>query len=75
MVYGVFLPAKSPREIIDKVNVDMNRMFNLPEVKERLAAGGADVLATMTPAQFGQFVRSEIEKNRRIIQASGVKAE
>ncbi len=73
--YGVFLPAKSPREIIDKVNSDMNRMFNLPEVKERLAAGGADVLATMTPAQFGQFVRSEIEKNRRIIQASGVKAE
>lgn len=73
--YGVFLPAKTPREIVDKVNTDMNRMFNLPDVKERLAAGGADVLATLTPAQFGQFVRSEIEKNRRIIQASGVKAE
>lgn len=73
--YGVFLPAKTPREIIDKVNADMNRMFNLPDVKERLAAGGADVLATMTPARFGQFVRDEIEKNRRIIQASGVKVE
>ena len=73
--YGVFLPAKTPREIVEKVNADMNRMFNLPEVKERLAAGGADVMANMTPAQFGQFVRSEIEKNRKIIQASGVKAE
>ena len=73
--YGVFLPAKTPRAIIDKVNADMNRMFNLLEVKERLAAGGADVLATMTPTQFGQFVRTEIEKNRKIIQASGVKAE
>jgi tripartite-type tricarboxylate transporter receptor subunit TctC len=73
--YGVFLPAKTPRAIIDKVNKDMNSIFNLPEVKERLAAGGADVLATMTPAQFGQFVRDEIVKNRKIIQASGVKAE
>ena len=73
--YGFAAPAKTPREIVEKVNADMNRMFNLPEVKERLAAGGADVMANMTPAQFGQFVRSEIEKNRKIIQASGVKAE
>ncbi len=73
--YAVFLPAKTPRAIISKVNQDMNSIFNLPDVKERLAAGGADVMATMTPAQFGQFVRSEIEKNRRIIQAAGVKIE
>ena len=73
--WGILAPAKTPREIVEKVNADMNRMFNLPEVKERLAAGGADVMANMTPAQFGQFVRSEIEKNRKIIQASGVKAE
>jgi len=73
--YGVFLPAKTPRAIIDKLNKDMNAIFNLPEVKERLAAGGADVLATTTPAQFGQFVRNEIDKNRRIIQVAGVKME
>lgn len=73
--YAVFLPAKTPRAIVSKVNQDMNSIFNLPDVKERLAAGGADVMATMTPAQFGQFVRSEIEKNRRIIQAAGVKIE
>ncbi len=73
--YGVFLPAKTPRVIIDKLNRDMNTIFNLPDVKERLAVGGADVLATTTPAQFGQFVRGEIEKNRRIIQVAGVKTE
>ena len=73
--YAVFLPTKTPRAIVSKVNQDMNSIFNLPDVKERLAAGGADVMATMTPAQFGQFVRSEIEKNRRIIQAAGVKIE
>ena len=73
--YGVFVPAKTPQAIIDQLNRDMNSTFNLPEVKERLAAGGADVLAHMTPAQFGQFVRTEIEKNRHILQVAGLKME
>jgi tripartite-type tricarboxylate transporter receptor subunit TctC len=73
--YGVFVPSKTSRAIIDKLNRDMNAIFNLPEVKERLAAGGADVLATTTPEQFAKFVRVEIDKNRRIIQVAGVKME
>ena len=73
--YGVFLPAKTSRAIVDKLNRDMNAIFNLPDVKERLAAGGADVLATTTPEQFAKFVRVEIDKNRRIIQVAGVKME
>lgn len=73
--YGVFVPAKTPRALIDKLNTDMNTSFNLPEVKERLAAGGADVLATFTPLEFARFVRAETEKNRKIIQAAGVKVE
>ena len=73
--YGVFLPAKTPRAIIDKLNADMNASFNLPDVKERLAAGGADVFANFTPAEFAQFVRVETDKNRRIIQAANVKVE
>lgn len=73
--WGVFLPARTPRILIDKLNKDMNIVFNLPDVKERLAAAGTDVLATSTPAQFAQFVRSEIDKNRKLIQVAGVKAE
>jgi len=73
--YGVFVPAKTSRAIIDKLNKDMNAIFNLPDVKERLAVGGADVLATTTPAEFGKFVRVEMEKNRRVIQIAGVKME
>ncbi len=73
--YGVFLPAKTPRAIIDKLNQDINMAFNLQDVKDRLAASGADVLATSTPEQFAQFLRAEIDKNRRIIQVAGVKVE
>lgn len=73
--YGVFLPARTPRAIVNKLNTDMNWALNLPDVKERLTSSGADVVANMTPAQFGQFVRAEIDKNRKIILASGVKGE
>ncbi len=73
--YGVFTPAKTSRAIINKVNKEFNEILNLPDVKARLAAGGADVLATTTPEQFGQFVKQEIDKNRRIIQTAGVKGE
>ena len=73
--YGVFVPAKTPRALIDKINEDMNATFNLPDVKERLAAGGADVFANFTPEQFAQFVRAETEKNRRVIEVAGVKVE
>lgn len=73
--YGVFVPARTPRVLVDKINRDMNVTFNLPEVKDRLAAGGADVFANFTPAQFAQFVRSETDKNRRIINTAGVKIE
>ncbi len=73
--YGVFVPAGTPRAIVDKLNRDMNTVFHLPDVKENLAQVGADVIANTTPEQFGQFVRVEIEKNRKVIGIAGVKVE
>ena len=73
--YGVFVPAKTPRVIVDKLNRDMNTVFNLPDVKENLAQVGADVIANTTPEQFAKYVRGEIEKNRRVLGIAGVKAE
>jgi tripartite-type tricarboxylate transporter receptor subunit TctC len=73
--YGVFVPANTPRTIVDRLNRDMNAVFNLPDVKENLAQVGADVIANTTPEQFGQFVRVEIDKNRRVIGIAKVKVE
>jgi tripartite-type tricarboxylate transporter receptor subunit TctC len=73
--YGVFVPARTPRPVVDRINKNVNATLNLPEVKARLAAGGADVLARSTPEQFGEFVRQEIDKNRRVLQIAGVKSE
>lgn len=73
--FGVFVPANTPRAIVERLNRDMNVVFNLPDVKENLAQVGADVIANLTPEQFGRFVRVEIEKNRKVIAIAGVKVE
>lgn len=73
--FGVFVPAGTARAIVDKLNRDMNHVFNLPDVKENLAQVGADVIANTTPEQFAQFVRVEIEKNRKVIAIAKVKVE
>ena len=73
--YGVFVPAKTPRAIVKKINIEINAILNLPYVKERLAAGGADVRANVSPVQFERFVRAEIDKNRHVVRIAGVKGE
>ncbi|MBX3664723.1 MAG: tripartite tricarboxylate transporter substrate binding protein [Burkholderiales bacterium] len=73
--YGVFVPARTPRAVVQQINRSVNAALNLPEVRTRLAAGGADVLARSTPEQFGEFVRGEIDKNRRVLQIAGIRSE
>jgi tripartite-type tricarboxylate transporter receptor subunit TctC len=73
--YGVFVPAKTSRAIVEKIGHEINEILNLSDVKARLAAGGADVRADLSPAQFERFVRAEIDKNRHVIRVAGVKGE
>jgi tripartite-type tricarboxylate transporter receptor subunit TctC len=70
--YGLCAPAKTPRAIIERLNVTLNRV--LPELRERYANLGMD-LAGGTPAEFGAFLRSERDKWARVVQLSGAKAE
>lgn len=73
--FGVFVPTGTPRAIVDRLNRDMNTVFHLPDVKSNLAQVGADVIANTTPEQFAQFVRVEIDKNRKVIGIANVKVE
>ena len=72
--YGVFVPAGTPRPIIDKINRDIVRVLQLPDVKERFATLGAEPVGN-TPEQFGAFVDAEITKWTKVIKDSGAKAE
>jgi tripartite-type tricarboxylate transporter receptor subunit TctC len=72
--YGVAAPAKTPRPIIDKLNAEIARALNSPEVKTRLTNDGADIVAN-TPEQYTAFVQNEIAKWGKVIKAAGIKGE
>jgi tripartite-type tricarboxylate transporter receptor subunit TctC len=71
---GLWAPAGTPAAIVERINRDVTRVMELPEVLERFSRLGAEPMR-MTPAQFARFVRSEIEDSARIAQAAGIKAQ
>ncbi len=70
--YGVLAPRGTPKEIVAKLNAEITRIMNLPEVKERLAGQGAEML-TSTPQEFGAFIRSETAKWAKVVKFSGAR--
>jgi len=72
--YGVFGPARLPADIVVKLNSEIGSAVTAPEVKERLAALGAEP-SVKTPDQFGRYVRQEIAKWAKVVKDSGAKAE
>ena len=72
--YGVSAPAKTPRAFVDRLNNEIARALNSPDLKERLISQGADPIH-QTPEQYTAFVQSEIVKWAKVIQAAGIKGE
>ena len=72
--FGPLAPAKTPREIIVKLNAELNQILQRAEVKKRFAADGIEALGG-TPEQFGAYVKTEIERWARVVREAGVKLE
>jgi tripartite-type tricarboxylate transporter receptor subunit TctC len=69
---GMFAPAGTPPQVVDKIASDIQRAWADPELKARLAKIGLEPMP-MTPAQFNQFVKIEVEDAARVLAAAGVK--
>jgi tripartite-type tricarboxylate transporter receptor subunit TctC len=69
---GVFVPAGTPRAIIDKIHDGVVRALQTPEARERLTNDGAEPVGS-TPEQFAAFVRAEMAKWGKVIKAAGLK--
>jgi tripartite-type tricarboxylate transporter receptor subunit TctC len=72
--FGLITPAGTPRDIIQRVQVEAARGLKQPETLERLSALGADISAS-SPEEFGTFMKAEREKWARVIKAAGIRAE
>jgi tripartite-type tricarboxylate transporter receptor subunit TctC len=70
--YGLATTAGTPKPVIERLNAAVNRA--LPELRERYAGIGADI-AGGTSAEFGAYLKSELEKWARVVKLSGAKVE
>ena len=71
--FGIGMPKGTPREIIDKVNAEVNAPWR-PEDAQRLAELGGTPIGG-TPAEFGKVIAAETEKWRKVVKFSGAKVE
>jgi len=72
--WGVGAPKKTPTEIVEKLNKEINAALADPKLKARLADLGGTVLPG-SPADFGKFIAEETEKRGKVVRAANIKAE
>lgn len=72
--YAALAPAATPRELITRLNNDMNRVMKMPDVTQRLAGDGVEAVG-ITAEQFSRYLQQEIAKWGKVVKASGAKAD
>jgi tripartite-type tricarboxylate transporter receptor subunit TctC len=71
---GFMAPAGTPKPIIDRLNAEITKVTGRADVREAWGKQGATVL-TMTPEQFGQYLRDDIAKWAKVIARAGIKVD
>jgi tripartite-type tricarboxylate transporter receptor subunit TctC len=72
--FGILAPANTPKPLLAKLSSEIARILELPDVRERLRALGADAAPT-TPDGFDAYVRAEVAKFQKIVRDAGIKPE
>ena len=68
------MPAKTPREIVNTLNATLLKAMDDPDVKKRIA-GEAAASAQGTPDEFAAYLKSELQKNAKMIRDAKLKRE
>lgn len=71
---GMMAPGKTPKDIINRLNDEVVKALNTPEVKERFAVLGADAW-TLKPEQFDAYLKEEIKTNAVLVKAAGLEVQ
>ncbi|MBI2292639.1 MAG: tripartite tricarboxylate transporter substrate binding protein [Betaproteobacteria bacterium] len=72
--HGVLTTGGTPPAIVNKLNAEINRILQLPDVRERLGALGAEIIGG-TPQEFADHIKREIPKWAKVIKDAGVRVE
>jgi tripartite-type tricarboxylate transporter receptor subunit TctC len=69
---GMFVPAKTPREIIDRLHTETQKALKHPNVVEKFKPQGIEPMP-LTPAEFDELIKKEVEANKELVKAAGLK--
>jgi tripartite-type tricarboxylate transporter receptor subunit TctC len=69
--YGLVAPARTPAEIITRLNGEIVKAMQSPEIREKLGALGADLAAPANAQEFATYLATQIEQSRQLIKESG----
>jgi tripartite-type tricarboxylate transporter receptor subunit TctC len=72
---GIFAPAKTPRQIADRLFIEINKAMKAPEVKKRQNATGIEPGGSASRAEFAKFIREDTARWAKIIHDAGIKVE
>ncbi len=72
--YGVLAPANTPRTIVTRLNAELARIVQLPEVRDRLATAGYDAVSS-TPEEFARLIKADLAKWQKVVKASGARVD
>ena len=72
--FGIFAPSKTPREVVTRLNSELNRALQAHDIRERLIVQGAEPRGS-SPEQFDEYVKSEISKWGKVVEASGARVD
>ena len=72
--FGIFVPAGTSREVVEKLHGEFARALAAPDVRERMLNLGAEPVGSK-PAEFAVYIRGEADKYARVIKASGARVD
>jgi tripartite-type tricarboxylate transporter receptor subunit TctC len=71
---GLLVPAATPKDIIARLNAEVNKAVQNPDLRQKLAAGGSEPLGG-TPEQYAAYIRSELQRWTKVVKDAGARAE
>ncbi len=72
--YGILAPARTPAPIVLRLNQEIVRAVNAPEVRERIVAEGGEVIGS-SPEEFRGIIKSEMARWAQVVRNAGVRAD
>ncbi len=72
--FGIFAPANTPADVVQRLNQEVVRVMQLTDVRERLAGQGAEPMSS-SPAAFAEYVRGELVKWSGVVKTAGMRSE